>query len=763
MEPTKELILQAARSLAGVCDGASARDSVGYNGVDSSLMKDLACRENHTDRQLRLMWHVLRKYRKQLSSYGIEYDAMVPPLMLPLDQGGQFVPQVRRVKIEWVDTRYGRRIAIVFAYDQQLVEVARKLEKRWFDGERKCWLIPDDVDALDSAMGALEAVEPQIELEIDQNLKAHADGTREARRKAYAMSRAASSDFEVPTKLKPYPFQRAGVQWIDEMGGRALVGDQPGLGKTLQALGWIALRREKALPAIVLCPATLKVNWYREVLKTTDLKPLVITSKSSLKGLQKLGIEAALEPKPGYDVTILNYDLLEAQTPVAWVKAISRGDLSVVPHLLAAGQYALKAIDKAIGKAHPSIQPTLFNIRRRIEAQGAASNKKKYVKVFVNGIPLDKVIGFGFKTFVADEIHYTKDPQSQRGIAAAEISKAVPHVIGLTGTPVLNRPRELWNPVSIVNPKVFPSFFAYAKRYTDAKQNGFGWDFSGASNLEELDRILRTQVMIRRLKEQVLTELPKKIRVTIPIALNGHGKIYQEGAAEALEKLSEIKRSRDQWKAKLSVMDAETRARYLTEHAEEAASANKLVGTAISMIDKAKQAAFNAKFEECVKFILDLVEQEGKILVFASHHDAIDRMIASLEKAELKVGAIDGRVEMADRTKLVDAFQRGNLQVLVCGIRAASEGLTLTASHTVVFVELDWNPGRHEQAEDRVHRISQQSAVTIYYLVALGTLEEAIVKLIDSKREVTNAATGDGERTLNEDGILDAILEDLLR
>ncbi len=100
--------------------------------------------------------------------------------------------------------------------------------------------------------------------------------------------------------------------------------------------------------------------------------------------------------------------------------------------------------------------------------------------------------------------------------------------------------------------------------------------------------------------------------------------------------------------------------------------------------------------------------------------------------------------------------------MLVCGIRAASEGLTLTASHTVVFCEFDWNDSRHKQCEDRVHRISQKIQPTMYYLYAAGTIEEDIIRMIDTKRETGNAALGEGDRTVSEDGIMDSVLDSIL-
>lgn len=769
---TPELIVHAAQVLAGICDGAKKQDGLGYNGVDSRFMKELAQIENHSERQLRCMWHTLRKYRKQLEGAGIQYDAMVPPPAMaprPRDTTGRFIQETPRVKIEWVETRFGRRIAVIFGYNPVLVEAVKSVKKSpkappWFDGEKKAWVLPaDDLDLMEEVLGAIETQqETTVEIEVARDVQEATEKLRVDRQRAYEMSRAATADLDVPTKLPLYPFQKAGVQWTLEREGRALIGDEMGLGKTAQSLGFLMLGKD-ALPALVLCPATLRVNWVRDgIEKFTGLKSQIICSKTGLKAMQKLGVNAALAPEPGYDVYIVNYDLLETQTPDTWVKAYLKGDSSVRPLLIEAGQYAYKAISKGLKKARPPQFARLQGILRTIESKGNGANKKRFIKVFVNEVELPEFMKTGFQTLICDESHYLMHGKSQRTMAVLEISKRVKNALCMTGTPLLNRPKELWTQTQIVKPDLFPNFMTYAKQFCNAHQHKYGWDFSGASNLDELDRVLRSSIMIRRTKAQVLTELPPKTRITIPFALNGKLSKYNKDAAPILEDLAALKARREEWKAKLDGMDTDERRQYIAEHAEEASAANKLTGELIHKIEAVKQAALNAKFEDCVNFAVDLQEQQGKVIIFATHHDTIDRTVAALRQEGIKVDHIDGRVAQAKRPGIVDRFQNGDLQVLVGAIRAMAEGLTLTASHTVAFFEMDWNPGKHQQAEDRVHRISQKIAPTIYYLVGLGTIEEKIARLIDSKREVLNAAVGEGDRTLSEDGILDAILSEVL-
>jgi SWI/SNF-related matrix-associated actin-dependent regulator 1 of chromatin subfamily A len=385
------------------------------------------------------------------------------------------------------------------------------------------------------------------------------------------------------------------------------------------------------------------------------------------------------------------------------------------------------------------------------EARGLRS--PRHQQVFVNGHKLEEFLQAGYKTLILDESHYCKDTDAQRTMAAQRISSTMSHAICLSGTPILNRPKEIWSQTQIVNPKLFPKFWDFGLRF-----------FTGSSNLEELDKILRSTVMIRRTKDQVLKELPDRRRVTIPFIIEEKlEKKYRKEAEPALERIARLKQERDEWKAVMSALSLEDQKKYLASHAADSARKGKLKGMIVEDLEKVKQAALAVKLDQALKFILDTHEQQGKILVFATHHDTIDKTRAALEKEGVKVGVIDGRVDPANRDPIKEAFQNGDTEILVCGIRAASEGLTLTASSTVIFLECDWNPSRHDQAEARVHRIGQKNAVTIYYLVALGTVEESIVRMIDAKREVVNSAMGESDKTLVEDGILDSVLDDVLR
>jgi SWI/SNF-related matrix-associated actin-dependent regulator 1 of chromatin subfamily A len=711
-EPTPEMILKATRALRAVCDKAQEQDGQGYNGYDANFMHQMADLENHTPRQLIAMHKILRKYRGQLESKGIDYDELVAP------QDGPRDPVEKKptlIKIYWyVHPTYGRGIKVAFQYSAAIVEIMRALKtnlqgKAWFnsDGDN-AWKINDGATEWNELM-RMFAGQP---MQIQEGMAEHYAGVAKnpalapaaktapvVTEEKIAESRAEDADINVPTKLPLLPFQRAGVQYLENHKGRAIIADEMGLGKTPQSIGYLVLHPE-ARPALIVVPATLIPNWVKEIKKFSELTACVVTAQSNLKLMEKLGLPADTKPMAGYDIVLVNYDIIKKN--------------------------------------------------------------------------LEELKIFRFKTLIMDEAQAIKEETSARTKAAigwkpkskpkdmiVGLSETIERVILLTGTPFLNRPREIWTLTQAVDKSLFPNFFKFAKRYCAATKGRFGWDFSGASNLEELDRILRSNMMIRREKTQVLKELPEKRRSTVPLSMNGHSSEYETEAAPILQAMREAKKERDAWKAKLDGMTDTERKTYLASHAEEVSKMGKLTGVLIGEIARLRVVAAKAKIEPATDRIIGMAES-GKLLVFCHHHEIIDLVVGKLNEAGLKTVKVDGREDAVKRQAAIEAFQNGDAQVAVLGIMAASTGLTLTASSNVVFMELPWRPGDVEQAEARVHRIGQKNAVTSWFLVAMGTIEEAMARMLDTKREVINAAVGETDRTVDEEGILDAILSEVL-
>lgn len=309
---------------------------------------------------------------------------------------------------------------------------------------------------------------------------------------------------------------------------------------------------------------------------------------------------------------------------------------------------------------------------------------------------------------IADEAHMAKNPKAARSKALAALAKTTKHFIPLTGTPVLNRPQELFSLLNLVDSTAWPSFWRFAKKYCAPSHNGFGWDFNGASDLEDLYQRTRPYIL-RRTKKDVLTELPAKRRANIVITMDEKGKAaYQKRLSEVQQHLTGM-----HGPVKLSV-----------EH--------------ISEIEGLKQDAVMAKLGAAVDWIRDFIEVE-KLVVFCWHTAVADRLMQVFKGQAVQ---LTGSTPAADRQKVVDRFQTDETcRLFVGNIKAAGVGITLTAASNVAFLELGWTPADMSQAEDRVHRIGQTESVTAWYLLAAGTIEEDIAELLEAKAEVVDAVT----------------------
>jgi SWI/SNF-related matrix-associated actin-dependent regulator 1 of chromatin subfamily A len=338
----------------------------------------------------------------------------------------------------------------------------------------------------------------------------------------------------------------------------------------------------------------------------------------------------------------------------------------------------------------------------------------------------------GFNLSIIDESHYLKNVRTKRTKATLEIAKETEGVICLSGTAITNRPEEYFTTLNLIRSAQFSSWMKFVKRYADAYHDGFGWNTGGSSNEKELHNITR-DFTIRRLKKEVMDELPNKIRQ--PLFVKPTDKEYNH-----------YKNNQRRW---------------VDEYQSIKSRGGSLpAGFMLNMLTDLRHECGLMKVKPTVDWVLNYKSQNEKpILIFAHHKD----VIANLEDGfnSLRVATIKGDTPTKKRQLIADGFQDNQYDILICSM-AAKEGLTLTAADTVVFVERQWVSAWEEQAEDRINRIGQDAqTVHAVYLSVKGTIDERFHRLIEEKREVTKSVLDGGDIEARK-GIASSILNEMI-
>ncbi|KAA3477955.1 SWI/SNF-related matrix-associated actin-dependent regulator [Gossypium australe] len=315
-----------------------------------------------------------------------------------------------------------------------------------------------------------------------------------------------------------------------------------------------------------------------------------------------------------------------------------------------------------------------------------------------------------FKVVIADESHFLKNAQAKRTTASLPIIKKAQYAILLTGTPALSRPIELFKQLEALYPTVYRKVYEYGERY--CKGGVFG-TYQGASNHEELHNLMKATVMIRRLKKDVLYQLPMKRRQ----------QVFLELTEKDMKRISCLFCELEVVKGKITMCKSEEEVKSL-----------KLVQK--NLINKIYTDSAEAKIPAVLDYLGTIVEANCKFIIFAHHQPMIEAIHQFLLKKKVGCIRIDGTTPASSRQAFVNDFQEKDaIRAAVLSIKAGGVGLTLTAASTVIFAELSWTPGDLIQAEDRAHRIGQVSSVNIYYLLANDTVDDIIWDVVQNKLE----------------------------
>lgn len=336
----------------------------------------------------------------------------------------------------------------------------------------------------------------------------------------------------------------------------------------------------------------------------------------------------------------------------------------------------------------------------------------------------DEIIQTDFKIIIADEAHYMKNAQAKRTTACVPLLQRSKYSLLLTGTPALSRPIELFKQLEALQPATYKNVHEYGKRYCMGGRFGV---YQGASNCEELHALMKSTVMIRRLKKDVLSELPLKRRQQIYLSLDEKDMKQMRALFYELEAVKrDIKCCRSQ------------------------EDADKLRYSERQLISKIYTESAEVKVPAVQDYLSTVIEADCKFLIFAHHKVLLDGIEQFLMKKKVHYIRIDGSTEASSRQGLVNRFQEiESVKAAVLGIRAAGLGLSLTAASTVIFAEMSWTPGDLVQAEDRAHRIGQVSSVNVYYLHAHDTVDDLIWDSVQHKLENVGQVLDGKEDTLH--------------
>jgi superfamily II DNA or RNA helicase len=490
----------------------------------------------------------------------------------------------------------------------------------WAPDSVNSWVLEHRV-AMDDSARAL----------LDQLLQEHTQADE-----LVALSRATEAELHIDgLGGQLMPFQTAGVAYALKR-RRVFIADEQGLGKTVQALA--AIEHDQAFPAVVVCPASLKLNWERETGKWLPQRETLVVS-----GRKPVDMSGA-------DVIVVNYDVV-----------------------------------------------------------GAHSSRLAALRP---------------QALVLDESHYCKNPVAQRTKAVIELAGTLPLdalLLALTGTPLVNRPKELVPQLRILGRlHEFGSGAELERR------------FGANAERERLHWHLRRSCYVRRLKREVLPQLPDKRRAVVPFDLDNERE-YRHAERDLIAWVQERYSSSDDLKTRVG---------------------SALRAEALVKVNALRQLVGIGKLHAAHTWIHDFLASGEKLVVFAAHR-AVQR---DLMERFPSAAHILGSDTPAERDSQVQRFQSDpSVQLCICSLKVASHGFTLTAASDVAFLELGWTPAEHDQAEDRTHRIGQRDAVTAWYLLAADTIDERMAALIDAKREVVGAVT-DGTVPVSA-SMIDALLE----
>jgi SNF2 family DNA or RNA helicase len=481
---------------------------------------------------------------------------------------------------------------------------------------------------------------------------------------------------------KLFPHQRAGVQFL-AAARRALLADEPGLGKTAQtirALKELKDRGEQVFPALVVCPNTLKKNWKREFAMWWPGVNVQVISGSATQRRKQFSEEDV-------DVYVINWESLRSHSRLA--------------------SYGSVALARCVDC-------------------GGHDDKVSENRCEVHKRELNKI---DFKAVIADEIHRSKEPKSKQTRALWAASGDADIRYALTGTPIANNVLDLWPILHWIAPNEWPSKSRWIDRMVDTMFNAFGGMMVIGVKphmREEFDAAINPR-MRRMLKAKVLPWLPPVIKERRDVEMSTKQK-------KAYEQM------RDVMIAQLEDGEALTAPSPLTQTTRLLQFASSYAGIAVDEITGEMSVALSEP--SCkIDSLMDDIDAgdfgDDSVAVCAVSRQLIDILSARLEKAKIPHGLITGAQNEDERQKAIDDFQSGRIKWILFTAQAGGVGVTLTAARRLIMLQRPWSLVDYKQALDRVHRIGSEihDSIVITDYVTEGTIEERVIQVLETKAD----------------------------
>lgn len=558
---------------------------------------------------------------------------------------------------------------VTFKWDQSKLAMVKEIPGSWFHGPTKTWHVPkrrlNEVVKMGKYFGVTGL--PDVEEEIPEQVG--------------EIPPMPELDVPLELKLNPFPYQLQGIAY-NRIHKRTIIGDKPGLGKTLQLIGTICSYGYNGNhltlgPGLIICPSTLKLNWQQEWLKVAGIRAMILSDKVKKTWMQ-------FYHKGMADVFICNYESLKKYfVQEGWVKPKE-------------------------------------NFR-------------------LNGIPFQDTINL-FNWVAIDESHKCKDGTTQQTKFVLGITRGKEHVYTLTGTPVINKPKDLISQLAIINrlqeivshipqprdkktnlPKDASGYTRFINRYCDGG--------NGESHLQELHYRLKTTCYYMREKKEVLKDLPDKTRQVVLVEITNRQE-YEHAKKNFKDYLRSVKGCSDQEVRK------------------------KLRGQMMVKMGVLRQIAAKGKISAVKNYIDDILESGEKFGLFFN----LKEIVHEFQDIYKNALTIYGENTLTERDQAVKAFQNNPAaNLILLNLLSGGVGLTLTAASIMGFIEFPWTAALCEQAEDRFHRIGQKDNVQCLYFLAKNTIDEyCYYEVIQKKKDLAKTVTGS-----NED-IEEQLIDDLL-